>query len=185
MNAITSRLSEVAKVPALVKDTAINSATTVYGAFAAIASTVTFAKFAPINDRIVYLVWARPILLNIVFRTLRIINPNASLSIQKVDYQGGIISSYVASKANENTLPTRVKIVVTGTVLSITKVVDLALGLIAAVAALLSAGFSVNLNSFALKQLRSFDVVTLPFAMINGLVDPRSRFVHMLLFTTT
>ena len=57
---------------------------------------------------------------------------------------------------------------------TITKIIDLGLGLISLPFVLLTLGMSDKLNNFCLRQVRELNVISMPVALAFGLISPKS-----------
>jgi hypothetical protein len=198
---VLPRVAAIIWLPGVAGDTVPALGRLATGALASIVSVATFNAKGYVYDGVRELSGARTLVPNVYCSFFSILNPDAAQSaitemykkheslLTKVVARGYFQNSFERSIQPEQS---RFKQIVMSRLLlagyamtaTITKVIDLAIGVLAAAASFVTFGYFEKVNTFAVRQLKSFDFVALPFVIASAMVDPSKTLTREILFPT-
>lgn len=186
---VFTRVSCVLKLPETILDAANTVASTSRAIVCTTLAVAVFGRSNVLNQNIEDLDEIRYLFSDLIRGTIRILNPDANLSHERkgictTAYTNGYLkpaddgSDVEDNELNEADAPfSRGDLIKAALATTVTKVIDVALGLIALPFVYLSFGYFDKLNAFAITQLTEVDVISLPFITAYGLMQPNDQTV--------
>lgn len=191
-NQVFSRVSGIIALPRKTGAVVSQLTRVATGAIATVGSIATLGYSNSIFIEVKHLSAARDLLPTVYVAAFGIINPSATIrtknesicteitrrilersTLDCVDRYASFLDKQIKSR-----------LFITGYALvaTIAKVLDLAIGVIATAASVLSFGYFEGLNMFAATHLKALDVVVLPLIWAAAMVNPSHRLIPDLLF---